>query len=248
MRHGRIVLAAALALGGHSVGAPAAGLDPALSVTATTDERRRGLGWSDGRPSVTARGTISPIEGTSLTASATSLRRSARHDEAAWLVDATLGYRHSLGSVDFDGQLTYHAFPGRSALDYVELGGGAATLVGPVQLEGFALYAPKQQAIGGDNLYLAGAASMAIIGTPFSLRAQVGRSSGSTDDPVRAQRLRPRGRYWDASLRLDHVQGPLRLSIGYTDSFGFARPALPGPLGRNMGARVLVSAGFDLGG
>lgn len=248
MKRGRIALAAALAFGGHSAWVAAAGLDPALSVTATTDERRRGLGWSDGRPSVAARGTVRPVDGASVTAGATSLRRSARHDGAAWLVDATLGYRHNLGSIDLDGQLTYHTFAGRSALDYVELGGGAATLVGPVQLEGFALYAPKQQAIGGDNLYLAGAASMAIIGTPFSLRAQVGRSSGRIDDPVRAQRLRPRGRYWDASLRLDHVRGPLRLSIGYTDSFGFARPALPGPLGRDMGARVLVSAGFDLGG
>jgi hypothetical protein len=236
-----------MAVGSVAAGCQAAGLDPTLSLSASTDERRRGLSWSDADPSVTARGTITPYEGFSLSAAGTSLRRSQRHGGATWLVDGSLGYRRSLGAVDLDAQLTYHGFTGASGLDYVEVGGGASTLIGPVQLEGFILYAPSQDAIGGDNLYIAGAASLAIVGTPLNLRAQIGRSSGSVDDPIRSQRLRPRGRYWDASLRLDHMRGPLRFSLGYSDSFGFAGPALPGPLGRDMGARVVASVGFDLG-
>ncbi|MBP8232055.1 TorF family putative porin [Rhizorhabdus sp.] len=247
MGRGRILLLGGLLAGSLAASCSAEGLDPTLSLSASTDERRRGLSWSDGDPSVTARGTLSPHDGFSLSAAGTSLSRSARHGGATLLVDGSLGYRRSVGAVDLDAQLTYHGFTGASGLDYIEVGGGASTLIGPVQLEGFVLYAPKQDAIGGDNLYVAGAASLAVVGTPFNLRAQLGRSSGSIDDPVRSQRLRPRGRYWDASLRLDHVRGPLRLSLGYSDSFGFARPALPGPLGRDMGARVVASVGFDLG-
>lgn len=247
MKRGRVLLIAGLSAGSLAAGCQAAGFDPTLSLSASTDERRRGLSWSDGEPSVTARGTITPYDGFSLSAAGTSLRRSPRHGGATWLVDGSLGYRRSLGAVDLDAQLTYHGFTGASGLDYIEVGGGASTLIGPVQLEGFVLYAPSQDAIGGDNLYVAGAASLAVVGTPLSLRAQLGRSSGSVDDPARSQRLRPRGRYWDASLRLDHVRGPLRLSLGYSDSFGFARAALPGPLGRDMGARVVASVGFDLG-
>lgn len=247
MKRGRVLLIAGLMAGSFAAGCQAAGLDPTLSLSASTDERRRGLSWSDGEPSVTARGTISPYDGFSLSAAGTSLRRSARHVGATWSIDGSLGYRRSVGAVDLDAQLTYRGFTGASGLDYAEVGGGASTLVGPVQLEAFILYAPSQDAIGGDNLYIAGAASLSVVGTPFNLRAQIGRSSGSVDDALRSQRLRPRGRYWDASFRVDQVRGPLRLSLGYTDSFGFARPALPGPLGRDMGARVVASVGFDLG-
>ncbi len=247
MGRGRVLFLSGLLAGSLAAGCSAAGLDPTLSLSASTDERRRGLSWSDGNPSVTARGTISPYDGFSLSAAGTSLRRSPRHGAAGWLIDGNLGYRRSFGAVDLDAQLSYHGFTGTSGLDYVEVGGGASTLVGPIQLEGFILYAPNQDAIGGDNLYIAGAATLSIVGTPFNVRTQLGRSSGSIDDPLRSQRLRPRGRYWDASLRLDHVRGPLRLSIGYSDSFGFARSALPGPLGRDMGSRIVASVGFDLG-
>ncbi len=247
MQRGRVLLITGLIAGSFAAGCQAAELDPTLSLSASTDERRRGLSWSGGDPSVTARGTISPFDGFSLSAAGTSLRRSRRHGGATWLVDGNLSYRRSLGAVDIDGQITYHGFTGAAGLDYVEVGGGASTLVGPVQLEAFILYAPSQNAIGGDNLYLATAASLSVVSTPFNLRAQLGRSSGKVDDSLRSQRLRPRGRYWDASFRIDHVRGPLRLSLGYTDSFGFARPALPGPLGRDMGSRIVASAGFDLG-
>lgn len=236
----------AIVLGGPSTGAMAADWSPSLSVTAASDERRRGLSWSDGRPALSGRFDVMPVDDLTLSATATSLRRSVRHDGATLGIDTALAWRRSFGAIDIDAQATHHAFPGREGLNYIEIGGGAATLIGPVQLEGFALYAPSQNAIGGDNLYLGAAASLAIVGTPWSIRTHIGRSSGDSDDPLRAARLRPRGRYADAGLTVEHVQGPIRASLSYTDSFAFSRAATGAVLERDMGSRLLARISFDL--
>src|SRR3546814_16553224 len=70
-------------------------------------------------------------------------------------------------------------------------------------------YAPSQDAIGGDNLYLGADAWVALPGTPVSFNGGVGHSSGDTDNPLRAARPRPGGSSWDYRLGAEYVQGAL---------------------------------------
>lgn len=236
-----------LLLGGQMAAqaAWAADWSPSLSATLSSDERRRGLSWSDGRPAISGRVSLQPADGLSLSVAGTSLRGSARHDGASAAIDSAIVYSRSFGPIRADAQISHHAFPGHGGANYVELGGGAGTTIGPVQLDLFGLYAPSQDAIGGDNLYLAASASLAVVGTPFTIGAQVGRSSGDSDDPVRSARLRPHGRYTDARLRLDYVAGPFTLGVDLTDTWHGRRIAT-GPITADSGRRVAARIGFTL--
>lgn len=232
-----------LLLGGQT--AHASDWSPSLSATLTSDERRRGLSWSDGRPAASARLSLQPADGLSLSVAGTTLRRSARHDGATAGIDSAIVYRRDFGAIRADAQISHHAFPGHGGAGYVELGGGAATTIGPIQLDLSGLYAPRQDAIGGDNLYLAAGASVAVVGTPFTIGARIGRSSGDSDDPLRAARLRPHGRYVDAALRIDYVRGPFTFGVDLTDTWHGRRIAA-GPIAGDSGRRLAARIGFGL--
>jgi len=242
MRLRAAAILSGLLLGGHA--AEAADWSPSLTATATSDDRRRGLSWSDGRPAAGVRLSLSPAEGFDLSLAGTTLRGGARQDGASLGIDSALVYRRDFGAIRADAQISHHAFPGHGGAGYVELGGGAGTTIGPAQIDLFALYAPKQAAIGGDNLYLAVNASVALIGTPFTITTQIGRSSGDSDDPVRSARLRPHGRYVDALLRLEHRRGPLSFGIDLTETW-HGRHIARGPIASDAGRRI--SARMALG-
>lgn len=245
MRLRAVAMIFGLLLGGQAAQAIAADWSPSLSASLTSDARRRGLSWSDGRPAASARLSIQPADGFDLSVAGTTLRDSARHDGASAAIDSALVYRRSFGAFRADAQISHHAFPGHGVANYVELGGGAGTTIGPIQLDLFGLYAPKQTAIGGDNLYLGASASVAVVGTPFTIGAQVGRSSGDSNDPIRSARLRPHGRYTDAALRLDYVRGPFTLGLDLTDTWHGARVAT-GPIAADSGRRLAARIGFSL--
>jgi len=247
MRFRAALMISGLLLGGQATAQAACAADwsPSLSAKITSDERRRGLSWSDGRPAASARLSIEPADGFSLSVAGTTLRDSARHDGASATIDSALVYSRSFGPFRADAQISHHAFPGHGGADYVELGGGAGTTIGPIQLDLFGLYAPKQDAIGGDNLYLAASASVALVGTPFTVGAQVGRSSGDSDDLLRSARLRPHGRYTDAALRVDYVTGPVTLGVDLTDTW-HGRRTTTGPLAADSGRRIAARIGFSL--
>jgi len=220
---------------------------PDISIELDSDQRRRGLSWSDGRPAV--EGFVSLPVGDALTigVGATSLRGSARHGGADVGIDGLVrvgqdvggGWRLSAGVVG-------HVFPGEGGLSYVELEGAASYQIGPAMLGLTALYAPAQSAIGGDNLYLQAGADIGIPGSGFTLHASVGRSSGAIDDPVRAARLRPENRYWDYAVGVDRPIGPFTVGVRYTDtSIDGAMPAAPYQ-DRHVGARLVGFARLDL--
>lgn len=152
---------------------------PSATVEVASDERRRGLSWSDGDPVL--RGTLSvPVaQGLSLDGAATSLWSSDRHGGANAVIDLGPSYVHQLGGWRLSLDARYHLFPGADHQGYGELGAGAGFLIGPASIDIGAQYAPRQSAIGGDNLYLSSAASFAIPGTPLTASARVGHSSGS---------------------------------------------------------------------
>ena len=121
-----------------------------------------------------------------------------------------------LGPVSVRGRVTGHLFGGAAfRADYVELGGSAAYTLGPVQFDAGADYAPRQAAIGGDDLYLHAGAQAGIPGTPWTLLAGIGHSTGRTDDPFRAARLRPAGDYSGWRNGVLRNTGPVTQGLDY---------------------------------
>ena len=113
---------------------------------------------------------------------------------------------------------TGHFFAGSDEkADYGEIDLGLGYALGPLQLDLAANYAPDQDAIGGDNLYLQARASAGIPGTGIDVAAHVGRTSGSTDDPILATRLRPELKsYVDWGVRVERRFGPVALGLRYS--------------------------------
>ena len=183
-----------------------------------TDDRRRGLSWSDGRPSAAMALTLRADSGIDLGVRAATTRGGARHLGADAVADATIGYARDIGGgLTADAFVTAHLFAGAAGkADYVEGGGGVAYSLGPAQIGLDARYAPSQGAIGGDALYLAARARAGIPATRWTIDAAVGRSSGEIDDPARAARLRPGGTYVDWALGATWIAGPWEIGARYT--------------------------------
>lgn len=191
---------------------------PSVTIEAATDDRRRGLSWSDGDPVMRGALSIPVAEGLSLDGAATTLRGSPRHAGADAAIDLGATFVRQVGGWRVTGEGRYHLFPGASHQGYGEVGAIAGFTLGPAGLDLAARYAPRQSAIGGDLLYLSAAASAAIPGTPLTLSGHVGRSTGGTRDPVRAARLRPRGDYWDHGVALDWYRGRWSAGLRYADT------------------------------
>jgi len=196
----------------------AACAQPSLGVELSSDQRRRGLSWSDGRPTVEA-SVSAPVGGlVTLGAGASALRDSARHGGADVGIDLSAHVQRDLGPWQLSGGVTGHVFAGASGLSYVEIDGRVSQSLGPARISAGASYAPAQGAIGGDNLYLSAGLDLGVPGTPLSLYGRVGRSSGRVDDAVRAMRLRPAGHYWDHAVGVEYLAGPFALGLRYTDT------------------------------
>ena len=71
-----------------------------------------------------------------------------------------------------------------------------------------------------------------VPGTPFTLSARIGRSSGQVSDPSRAARLRPDGAYWDYGIGVDY------LKERWTAGLRFADSNIAGPGSRHAGASL----------
>ena len=199
---------------------PAAAQDvPSAGVTATaevsSDEVRRGLSWSGGRAALAGevRGSLGAIDGA---VRAVTLRDSPRHAGAEAVVDLTAGTGWDVGAVRLNASATGHLFAGaRGLMDYVELGATAGYGYGPIYATLGVMLAPSQDAIGGSNVHLRADANAGIPGTPFTVLAGLGHSSGSVSNPLRAERLRPGGSYSDWRLGVEHRRNRLTVGLDY---------------------------------
>lgn len=217
----RIVQAAwlgALLLAGHAAPAAAQSSGPSVMVDALSDDRRRGLSWSNGDPALRAALSLPVADGLSLDGAATTLWDSPRHGGADAAVDLGATFARQLGGWRLSAEAGYHLFPGASHQDYGEVGATAGFMIGPASLDLSARYAPRQSAIGGDLLYLSAGMSAAIPGTALTLSGHVGRSTGDTRDPIRAARLLPGGGYWGHGVALDWYRGRWSAGLRYADT------------------------------
>lgn len=237
---------AAAVLAAASLAAPAAA-QRSLGIEGATDERRRGLSWTGGRATaaVDARASLGPAE---VRGRVAALRGSERHAGADAVASLSAELRETVAGVELSGLAVAHLFAGASAgMDYVELGGAAAYALGPARAVAGLSYAPSQRSIGGDNLYLYLGLDTGVPGTPLTLVAEVGHTTGSETDPVRAQRLRPGGSYSSVRLSVERRQGPLTLALDYHDTDADRRSAF-GPFAdaRHIGSRLVGRVRFDL--
>lgn len=236
----RIAAALPLALAVLPAAAPAQS-KPSFGVEVTTDERRRGLSWSGGDPSISADAALS-LAGFEADARVAALRGSPRHAGADAVADLTLGKTWGVGGLSLRARAIGHLFAGaREPMDYWEVGGTASYTFGPLQGEAGVTYAPSQSAIGGSNTYAFVGASAGIPATPFTISASAGRSMGP-DDRLRSARLRPGGDYTDWRIGVEHITGPLTLGVDYvgTDVPRGAAGALADA--GNSGDRLLARA------
>ncbi len=211
----RIAIVIAAALSG--VAALPAMAQVQAGVELATDERRRGISWSEGKAAPSAYARIDLPGGFDIGARVVATRGDPRHGGADGVAEPTIGYSTDLGGFRLDGFATAHLFAGaRGKLDYGEVGASASYSLGPAQAGVEARYAPSQDAIGGDNLYLAARGRVGIPATPWTVTGHAGRSSGSVDDSLRAARLRPGGTYHDWAVGVEHVTGPLTVGLEYT--------------------------------
>lgn len=216
-------------------------------VELSTDERRRGISWSEGKAAPAAYVRADLPAGFDLGGRVLATRGDPRHGGADGVVEPTLGYSREIGGLRLDGFATGHFFAGaRGRMDYGELGAGLSYSLGPAQAGVEARYAPAQDAIGGDNLYLGVRGRIGIPATPWTLTASAGRSSGSVDDPARAARLRPGGTYHDWSLGVQHITGPLTVALEYTGT-DIADVGDPSPFAVREHAGDRLAARISLG-
>ncbi|MBJ6122453.1 hypothetical protein JAO74_11690 [Sphingomonas sp. BT553] len=232
-------------IGGQGAHAQSADFQPSPTggVEIATDERRRGLSWSDGDAAISADLAV-PVAGLIATGRVVSTRGSDRHGGADAVTDLSLGSERDVGPVIVRLRATGHLFIGATGgMDYYELGIGGRYTLGPMLFDAGIEYVPSQRAIGGDNVYLRAGVSAGIPATPFTISAGIGHSTGGTDEPARAARLRPTGDYTDWRLGIDHVRGPVTLGIDYVGTdIDRSRAALPFADRSNSGDRLLARA------
>lgn len=222
------------------------GPDIDLTAELTTDLRERGLSASGGKASGAASAAVD-TGGIGGELRATALRESARHGGADAGIAGSLWYRAQSGGWQFEGGGTYRTFiDAVGDFDYGELYATAGYLIGPLDVTAGAYYAPDQRAIGGDNLYLRARARASLPGSPLTLAAHIGRSSGSVDDFVKSGRLRPGGTYADWSVGTEWTQGPLTLALRYSDT-DIDRRRIVSPLAdaTHVGSRVTGTVGLS---
>jgi hypothetical protein len=235
--------AAALLAGAAPVAAATFG------VEAATDLRRRGLSWSDGKPAIEGWASLPITGGLSIEAGGASLRGSPRHGGAAALAEAGLRYGRTDGPLQLWTEVQGHGFIGGDAgFNYAEWRGGGALGLGPAQLSAQFGFAPRQAAIGGSNLAVGARLSVGVIGTPLTLAAGAGYTTGSDDGSGRAQRLRPGGAYGDFRVDADYATGPVTIGISLVTTTIAAAdlPAdVPADFAGNTGTRLLLRAGVN---
>ena len=105
-----------------------------LGIEASTDLRRHGLSWSDGKPAIEAWGSLPLGSGISVEAGAATLRESPRHGGADLLGEAALRLTRQVGRWTLWGEVQGVGFFGAANQNYGQLRGGAALGIGPAQL------------------------------------------------------------------------------------------------------------------
>lgn len=203
------------------------GLDVSVTATVVSDYRFRGVSLSDRDPA--AQGSVDLTwNGFYAGAWASSIARTADTNVE---LDLYAGYAGSAGPIEYEVGAIAYLYPGGSGDATIYEGTASLSYtLGPATAKLTANYAPDQENLAGDNLYVSGELRAGIPTTPVTIFAQLGRERGSFY-----------GRKWDWSLGLEVTRGPFTAGIAYVDTNLDSATSF---LGRNINAGVVASAGF----
>ena len=227
--------AAFAAFPAHAQDAPeddAAAEEGAFDITATatlvSDYRYRGVSLTDRGPAVQGSVEVN-WNGFYAGAWTTTVARTADTNVE---LDLYAGYYGTAGPIEYEVGAQVYLYPGGDGTATIyEATGNASYTLGPATARLLVEYAPDQENLAGDNLYVSADVRVGVPTTPFTVFAQVGREDGSFY-----------GRKLDWSLGVDYIQGPFTMSLGYFDTD--LDPVASG-LGRAVRGGVVFTAGFE---
>ena len=222
---------------------PPAALSVEGAIAVVSDYRFRGISLSDGHAAAQGTLTARHSSGVYAGAWASTLDGFGELGGSNLELDLYIGARRPIAGGTLDVGLLYYAYPGSSGGDFefFEPYASFSRSYGPVTAKLSAAFAPAQGALGGNsNLHVAADLSIALSGTPITLRARGGRSQGDTP-------LSPTGGYFEWLLGADIVWRGLTFGLTYVDTDLSAPDALTVGATRAIVAPTLVvslTAGF----
>ena len=167
---------------------------PAITITGsaalTSEYRLRGISQTDRDPAIQAGITVSHSSGFYVGTWGSNLSGAGTFGGDNMELDVLAGYTKAVGGVTLDGGLIYYVYPGANTpaahFDYIELYGSVAGKVGPVNAKLGTFWAPSQKDISvpplvkGHNIWVYTDWGLPISGTPVTLKAHLGYSSGNS--------------------------------------------------------------------
>ena len=181
------LLATSILAGSLAVAAPAFAEDEAASdititgsATLTSDYRLRGISQTDKGIAVQGALTVTHSSGLYVGTWASNLGGNGTWGGSDMELDLIAGFSKGVGAVTLDGGVVYYVYPGTKGHDYIELYGSVAAPIGPVKAKLGTYWAPKQNNIGGDNIWVYTDLALPIEGTPITLKAHGGYSDGNS--------------------------------------------------------------------
>jgi len=204
------------------------GLDVTATVTGVSDYRFRGVSESDRDPAL--QGSIDvTYHGFYAGAWASSIARTADTNVE---LDLYAGYSGSAGPVEYEVGAIAYLYPGGDGTGSIyEATGSLSYTFGPATGKFSINYAPDQENLDGDNLYLNGELRVGIPTTPVTAFASLGRERGSFY-----------GSKWDWSLGFEYTRGPFTAGLAYVDT---NLDSATNPLGRTIRAGIVARASFE---
>jgi uncharacterized protein (TIGR02001 family) len=204
------------------------GLDISATVTGVSDYRFRGVSASGRDPAL--QGSVDlTYHGFYVGAWASSIARTAdTHAE----LDLYAGYTGNAGPLAYDFGVIAYLYPGGDGTGNVYEGKASVSYTfGPATGKLTVNYAPDQENLDGDNLYVNGELRVGIPSTPLTAFASLGRERGSFY-----------GRKWDWALGLEFTRGPFTASVAYVDT---NLNSATNALGRDIRAGIVATAGVE---
>jgi uncharacterized protein (TIGR02001 family) len=203
-----------------------AGVSIAYNAAIVSDYRFRGLSYTNRKPAVQGGVDVSLSSGWF---AGTWLSNLADYGGAHTEVDLYAGYAGTAGGWSYTATLLGYAYPNGRDTDYFELQSTVSRTIGPATATVTVAYYPKQWNTDS-NLYTSLGADVAILGTPLTASASIGRENGSYDEK------------WDWSAGLSYQLDVLELSARYVDT-NYKSPLEAGKNGRAT-ALLSVKASF----
>lgn len=203
------------------------------NIALVSDYRFRGVSQTDKGAAVQGGITVSHESGLYVATWASNLSGWGTFGGSNMELDLVAGYKVPLGDgLALDAGVTWYMYPsGADKTDFAEPYVKLSSSIGPVSMLAGVAYAPAQEALGNwsntpqsaigdkeDNLYLWADISSGVPGTPVTVKAHLGGSSGNPGLGPNGTSVAPTGKYLDWLIGADAVVGPLTLGVAYVDT------------------------------